>query len=325
MRLLLTGGTGFLGGHLTARLRPDHDVVRLVRRDGGDGDLRGDVLDLDSLTAAMEGCDAVVHAAGGVGHAPADASRMYDVHVTGTENVLAAARSAGVKRVVHVGSSGTVAVSSRPGHVGVETDPDPLEVVARWPYYRAKLFAEQAMLAADDLDVVVLSPSLLLGPGDERGGATRAVRYLLDGDVPAAPPGGISFVDVRDVADAVAEALDRHARGRFLLGAANWTFADFYARIARIAEVPAPAVRLPKATRRLLGLLPGVDPTRLELGPLGGFGRATREDLEFGCYWWWVDSGRARAELGWTPRDPGRTLADTIEHIRAEPHGRGTP
>jgi len=317
VRVLVTGATGFLGTHVTARLGAEHDVVRLVRRGPGGDDVRGDVLDLDALEAAFAGCDAVVHAAGGVSHDPADAGRMYDVHVRGTENVIAAARATGTKRVVHVGSSGTVAVSTRPGHVGVEDDPDPLDVVARWPYYRAKLFAERAMLQADDLDVAVLSPSLLLGPGDVRGGATRAVRRLLDGAVPASPPGGVSFVDVRDVAEAIALALARGVSGRFLLGAANWTFADFFERIARIAEVPAPSVRLPKATRRVLRFLPGIDPTRIDLGPAGAFAGVSREELELACHWWWLDSSRARTELGWRPRDPGLTLAETVADLRA--------
>lgn len=319
MKVLVTGATGFLGTHIVQRLQLDHTVVRLVRRGGPDGDVRGDVLDQSSLEAAFAGCDAVVHAAGAVSHRAADAARMYDVHVLGAENVLAAARAAGIRRLVHVGSSGTVAVSPEPGHVGTETDPEPLDVVARWPYYRAKLFAEQAMLAADDLDVVVLSPSLLLGPGDRRGGATRAVRFLLDGDIPAAPPGGISFVDVRDVAEAVAVVLGGDAKGRYLLGAANWSFAEFYERVARIGEVPAPVVTLPRVTRRLLKLIPGVDPTRLEFGRFGGFGGASREDLEFGCYWWWLDASRARDTLGWRPRDPGETLADTVRDLLAQP------
>jgi dihydroflavonol-4-reductase len=318
VKVLVTGATGFLGEHLVARLRADHDVVRLVRSEVAEGDVRGDVLDPESLRAALDGCDAVVHAAGAVSHKTADASRMYDVHVRGTENLLDAARSQGVGRVVYIGSSGAVAVSDRAGHVADETTPEPLAMVARWPYYRAKLFAEQAMLAVDDLHVVVLSPSLLLGPGDRRGGATRAVRFLLDGDLPAAPPGGICFVDVRDVAEAAAMALiDGKPGRRYLLGAANWSFAEFYERLARVAEVPAPKIRLPRATRRVLDFLPKLDPQRLSLGRLGSFGPVEREDLEFGCYWWWLDATRAREELGWTPRDPTETLVDTVQDLRA--------
>jgi dihydroflavonol-4-reductase len=204
--------------------------------------------------------------------------------------------------------------------VADERTPSPLDVVAKWPYYRSKLFAEQAALEVADLEVVVLSPSLLLGPGDERGTAVRAVQYLLDGEVPAAPPGGICFVDVRDVAEAACSALERGSPGsRYLLGAANWSFAEFYERLARIAEVPAPSLRLPKVTRRVLEFLPKAAPAAFRSGPFAAFGRVGREDLEFGCYWWWVDSSRARDELGFEPRDPGGTLADTVHDLRSRP------
>ena len=101
-------------------------------------------------------------------------------------------------------------MSDQPDFVGTEEGPSPERFIQAWPYYRAKRYAEHLALSAadEDLEVVCLNPSLLLGPGDEPAGAsTHAVRVFLDEGVPIAPPGGISFVDVRDVAQAIGLAI----------------------------------------------------------------------------------------------------------------------
>ncbi len=309
VKVLVTGASGFLGRHLCERLRRDHDVVGLCRRPGSEeGSVAGDVLDPQSLSAPLDGVDALVHAAGAVSHRPEDAEWLYDVHVRGTQNVLAAAQAAGVQRIVHVSSSGTVAVS-RDERPLDESAPEALELVRGWPYYRSKIFAEQLALAAG---AIVVGPSLLLGPGDRDGSSTRAVQLLLDGELPALPSGGLSFVDVRDAADGIARALEQGEPGqRYLLGGSNLTFSAFYERLARAAGVDAPRWRLPSRTRSLLGLLPGALTERLAdrfgLDPI---------ELEMASCFWYVDASRAKQELGWEPRDPGDTLHQTIEYLR---------
>jgi dihydroflavonol-4-reductase len=197
-----------------------------------------------------------------------------------------------------------------------ESSPEPLGVIAGWPYYRAKLFAEQAAQAAG---AIILNPSLLLGPGDTEMSSTGSVKLLLDGALPAVPGGGLSFVDVRDVAEAVALALEHGRPGeRYLLGAANLTLAEYYARLARIADLPAPRITLPAVGGRLLGWLPlGVKQAIADR-----FGADTFE-LEMASHFWYLDSRKAEQELGWTPRDPGETLADTVQDLRARA-GPGT-
>ncbi|MEC7947714.1 MAG: NAD-dependent epimerase/dehydratase family protein, partial [Myxococcota bacterium] len=236
----------------------------------------------------------------------------WDVHVQGTENVLTAARQAGVRRVIHISSSGTIAVSNDPDFVGTEDSPDPLPFVKTWPYYRAKYISEEAALSVDDLDVIVLNPSLLLGPGDALdGGATRSVRMLLDDGVPLPPGGTVAFVDVRDVADAVELCLHRGSPGRrYLLNAANLTWRDFFARLARISGQNEPMAPLPaRFTRRLLRWLPELGKDS-ELG-LGG-ARLSREELELASHHWSCSAARAEEELGWQARDPQATLEETV-------------
>ena len=153
MKYLVTGATGFLGSHLVAALAAGgHEVVSFSRRSGGD------VLDAAAVTKAARGCDGAFHCAGFVSRKPEDAEALYRVHVDGTKTVLAACKEAGVARVVVASTSGTVAISDDPDHVATENDETPIGIISKFPYYRAKLFAERAAL---EMGAVCVNPSLL--------------------------------------------------------------------------------------------------------------------------------------------------------------------
>jgi dihydroflavonol-4-reductase len=237
--------------------------------------------------------------------------------VVGTRTAIEAAHRAGVKRIVHVSTSGTVAVSEDPDHVAVEDDPTPLGLIQRWPYYRTKLFAEQTALELGErlagLTVVVVNPTLLLGPGDVRGSSTDDVRRFLERKIPAVPPGGLSFVDVRDAAATTVTALERGAAGRrYLLGACNLSLRAFFDKLERASGVPAPRLDLPRV-RGLDGLLSRVA-SRLER--VLGTAALDPVSLEMAFCFWYLDASRAEHELDFSPRDPMDTLLDTVEDLR---------
>jgi dihydroflavonol-4-reductase len=324
MRYLVTGATGFLGSHLVrVLLARGAEIVALCRHeepelcDLGVTVARGDVLDGASVRAAAESADGLFHCAGRVSRKPGDAEELYRLHVEGTKTTLDAAKTAGVGRAVIASSSGTVAVSEDPDHIATEDDEAPIGLVQRWPYYRAKLFAEQAALArnAPGFAVISVNPTLLLGPGDERGSSTEDVRLFLERRVPAIPPGGLSYVDVRDAAEALVLAMERGAPGRrYLVGACNVTLREFFARLARISGVRAPVLPMPRAP-----LVQSWAARYLEkaAGALGVPMPVDATSLDMACYYWYLDASRAEEELGWRPRDPITTLADTVKDLRA--------
>jgi dihydroflavonol-4-reductase len=312
MRALVTGATGFLGTHLVRALETSgYEIVPFSRSTGGD------VLDADRVREAAEGCGSVFHCAGKVSRDPADAEMLYRLHVLGTKTVIDASRKAGVKRVVVASSSGTVAVSDDGDHVGTEDDPAPVGIISRWPYYRAKLFAERAALERNGhgLEVISVNPSLLLGPGDLNSSSTEDVRLLLEGGVPAVPAGGLSFVDVRDAAEAMRLAMERGRPGhRYLIGGCNLTVRDFFARVARISGVDSPWLPMPRSraiAREGAALL---DRAAAKVGLRAGPNPVAVEMAQ--CFWY-LDSSKAARELGWTARDPNATLYDTVEDLRA--------
>ncbi len=322
-KVLVTGGTGFLGRHLVAALLEEgHEVVSLVfggaaQSRGRLTEVEGDVLDAESVRRAAAGCEALFHCAGKVSRDPADAELLHHIHVDGTRSALTAARDAGVRRAVVASTSGVVAVSKGPDHVATETSTTPMDLIAAWPYYRSKLFAEMAAfeLRTDAFEVVCVNPSLLLGPGDVLGSSTGDVVDFLERRVPAVPGGGMSFVDARDAALGLLLAWRRGKSGeRYLLAAQNLTMRAFCEKLSRISGVAVPAAQVPKGA--LFGVIGGAVAAKLA-ERLGTKPLVDRVSAEMAQYYWYADSSKARAELGWEPRDAMDTLSDTVADLRA--------
>ena len=322
-RTLVTGATGFLGRHLVTQLREaGHEVVALCRKyepslvDLGAEVRRGDILDAASVRAAAEGCEVLFHCAGKVSRRPEDAEELYRVHVDGTKITLDAARVAGVKRVVLASTSGVVAVTEDADEVRNEEAPTPTELLAKWPYYRSKLYAERAAFdrSGPSFEVVSVNPTLLLGPGDVHGSSTGDVVQFLEKKVPFVPAGGMSFVDARDAAAALILAMEKGRAGeRYLVSAANLTIEAFFGRLSRLSGVQGPRVKTP---RSMLLARAGVGIMERLAKHVPAAGSVDRISAEMAQCFWYVDSSKAQRELGWTARDPGETLAETVEDLR---------
>src|SRR5512138_1519755 len=187
--------------------------------------------------------------AGKVSREQRDARQMYDIHVEGTRVLCDAAKAEGAKTIVLASTSGTIAVTRDGDVIPDETYPQPLEIISRWPYYASKAYQEMAALerfSGKGLRLVIMNPSLLLGPGDERLSSTKVVLDFMARKIGAIPTGGVSFVDARDAASSFRVAMKKGRHGeRYLLGAANWTFSKFFGRLERLTKVSAPWVTLP--------------------------------------------------------------------------------
>ena len=320
-RYLVTGATGFLGSHLAAHLlQQGHEVVALCRNPSAALEklglvvMAGDILDPEAVKAAAAGCEGVFHCAGKVSRKPEDAELLYRTNVDGTKVVVGASKAAGAKRLVLASTSGTIAISKEP-KVWDERAPAPLELIGKWPYYRSKLYAEAAALEqnGEHFQVVSVNPSLLLGPGDLHDSSTGDIKSFLDGEVPVVPAGGLSFVDVRDVAPAMLAAMEKGKPGaKYLLSSANITVDAFLGRLSRISGVERPKMKAPKGML-LAKIGAGLFDQAKKVLPLQG--EIDAVSAEMGQVFWYCDSKRAIAELGFAPRDPNETLADTVADL----------
>jgi dihydroflavonol-4-reductase len=311
------GATGFLGGHVVAALESrGHEVVPVSRTGGGGRARAVDVLDADAVRASAEGCEWAFLCTGKVTRDRDDSEELYRLHVTGTKSALDGLRRAGVRRVVVASTSGTLAVGTDRDRIADEGCRAPLEVIASWPYYRTKLYAEREALAANappDFEVVVVNPSLLLGPGDVRESSTGDVRRFLEGVIPAVPAGGIAFVDARDAAEGMLLAAERGRPGeRYILNAQNLTLAAFFQRLERISGVKAPLLKLPASRPLALGI--GHLFTKA-VRAIGGVPPVSEASIEMGQYFWYCDASKAERELGFRARDPGETLRETVDDL----------
>lgn len=318
-RYWVGGATGFLGSHLVeALLDAGHDVVAVAR---GAGEVHGvevrpvDVLDADAVRESAKGTNGAFLATGRVSRDPADAEALYEANVVATKRALAGLRAAGVPRVVYASTSGTIAISTR-DEVLDETAEAPLELLAKWPYYRSKYYGEREALEANEkntFEVVVVNPSLLLGPGDLRGSSTGDVRNFLEGQILAVPRGGLAVVDVRDAASAMAAAMTRGVAGeRYLLNGANLTFESFFRRLSQISGVPAPRLPLPRSS------FVASSATRLfarAVSKIGGELPMDPTSVEMATHYWYCDSALAAQVLGFSPRELGSTLRDTVNDL----------
>ena len=324
MTYLVTGGTGFLGQHLVRLLLRQEDArVKVLARSPDRGlerqgaeMVQGSVLDPDTLDLACDGVDGVFHLAGRVERELDRAHVLYTLHVSGTRNVIEAAGRAGVKRVVVASTSGTVGVTTDGRTIPDDRSDHATELARGWPYYLSKIYAEKTAVSSArraGVELIQMRPTLLLGPGDHRLSSTRDVLNFLEGNIPIVPPGGLSFVDVRDAAVAFQIAMERgRPDANYLLGAINLTFEAFFERLETISGVSRPRLTVPSraasfGARALSGLMSAIG-QKASIDPIS---------VEMSQHFWYIDWSAAIQDLNFSPRDPNQTLYDTVQWLRA--------
>jgi dihydroflavonol-4-reductase len=320
---LITGGTGFLGSHLVRQLVENGTKdIRVMATsipdwlvDLGVETFEGSITREDDAKRAVEGISEIYHLAGKVSRESKDAREMYQIHVEGTRLLCDAAKSAGVKTIVVASTSGTIAVTKDGDVVPDESYPAPLDLISRWPYYASKSYQEMAALErfnGKGLRLVIMNPSLLLGPGDDRLSSTKVVLDFMARKIAAVPTGGVSFVDARDAAKSFRTAMKKGRHGeRYLIGAANWTFTKFFGRLERLTKVSAPWFALPSQI--------AVTGAQLIDSFFKQWDFASPVEpgaIEMAQHFWYLNCSKAARELGFKPRDPGETLQDTVVYLR---------
>jgi len=267
MKAFVTGATGFVGSAVVrSLLRRGIAVKVLVRRTS---DLRniagldvelfyGDLRDEDKLIVALRGCDTLYHVAAYYSTDEADNKTMYEVNVHGTKAVMRAALKAGVQRVVHTSTIGTIGQPLDGSLATEETQFNLWDTCSH--YVKSKYLAEIVALGMCNygLSVVVVNPCAPVGPRDIKPSSTgqRILDYL-HGKQPSFVPGGINFIHVQDVAEGEVLAAERGRIGeRYILGhrEGNLSLSEFLDLMERVSGMKRPH----KARQRPLVLRLGI-------------------------------------------------------------------
>jgi len=261
-RTLVTGATGHLGANLVRRLLEEGAALRVLLRQGRDTravdglDVErvfGDVRDAAAMHAAVEGCDRVFHCAAKVSTLEDGEREIYETNVLGTRHVLAAARRAGVERVVVTGSFS--AVGHVPGRPSDERDPfDPSAKAL--PYERSKAWVEHECLRAalEGQHVCIAISCAIIGPHDFK--PSRMGRVICDfatGRLRAYIPGGFEFVAARDIVEGHLLAMERGRSGqRYIFSSEFATVDTLMEHLETITGRRRPRLRLPPAVMAAL-------------------------------------------------------------------------
>lgn len=231
-KILVTGGTGFLGSYILKELLNKGYAVRALRRGNtrpAHADQRiewveGDILDVVSLEDAMEGIDIIIHAAAMVSFVKKDRAAMYQVNVDGTANVVNIALEKNISRLVYISS---VAALGRTAHGGQVDEGKKWEESRVNTHYAISKFRAELQVwrgISEGLDAVILNPSTILGYGDWHSGSCAIFRQVYEG-FSWYTPGINGFVGVEDVARATVLLMESEISAeRFIVNGETWPF-----------------------------------------------------------------------------------------------------
>ena len=320
MKVFVTGGTGFIGGHVVRRLLERGDeVVALVRsrekgrelEELGAQLVEGDLSSSDVIREACEGCDAAIHGAAvyKVGIPKSEREAMHDANVRGTERVLDAAWQAAVPRIVYV-STINVFGNTKGEVVDESYEREPGDWVS--VYDETKWLAHQAAKEriGKGAPIVIVQPGGVYGPGDHSE-VGNVIDQTRTGKLRALPFAGLglNLVYVDDVADGILLAHDKGKVGEsYVLGGERATMRQMADKTAAIAGRKPPKRDMPSGVIKLAA------PAGPVVGKLMGFPPNFRELISASDgVTYWAKDDKARSELGYSPRDLDTGLRQTLD------------
>jgi dihydroflavonol-4-reductase len=321
MKALVTGATGFVGAAVARALGCAGWQVRVLVRGASDRSnlqpladvVEGDLADSSSLERALDGCAGLFHVAADYRLGARDPTQLYRTNVEGTRNILNAARSAGVPRIVYTSSVATIGIPPD-GSPGNEQTPVSLSDMIGH-YKRSKYLAEEVArdAARMGVSVVIVNPSTPVGPGDIRPTPTgQLVLDAASGRMPAYVDTGLNIVHVDDVAAGHLLAFEHGKAGeRYILGGEDMTLQTILAQIARLVGRAPPRVRLPYAA-----VLPVAYLAEAFARISGRSGRVTLEGVRMSRKRMFFSSGKAASELGYRWRPPVDAFEDAVRWFR---------
>ncbi len=266
MKVLITGADGMLGSNLTRELLSrGHQVKAFLLPNSPSKSLdglaiekvTGNILKLEELEKAMQGCDAMVHAAANTNIWPSRSEIVRKVNIDGTKNVIAAALNAKLKRLVYIGTANSFGFGSKESP-GDETRSYQSSKYGL-DYMDSKYDAQQLVLKAvkeKQLPALIVNPTFMFGPYDSKPGAGAMIIAIYQQKVPGFAQGGRNYIYVKDVAIAIANGLVQGKVGEcYIAGNENLNYQEAFSKIAKVTGVKAPSIKIAPVFSKAYGML----------------------------------------------------------------------
>jgi dihydroflavonol-4-reductase len=323
-RVLVTGGTGFIGQHLVSALAARDRTVRVLDRrppvcaTPGVEYVAGSVLDSGLVDETLRDADEVYHLAGLPGMWLPNKNDFHAVNFRGTEIVIAAARKRGVARFLHCS---TESILFRPASSREDGSEPSLLPPEQMPgvYTRSKMLAEQsaAQAAAAGFPLVIGTPTMPIGPHDHNlTPPTAMLKQFLHGRIQMYLDFIVNLVDVRDVATGLILAMERGQTGqRYILGGESISLKKILRLMETISGRHTLAIPVPgKIAEMAAGMLEFISDHVTHTPPSG-----TAEGVRIALRATELSIEKARKELGYAPRPVEPALRDTIAYLLGKP------
>lgn len=319
MRILVTGGNGFIGSTVVRKLCEKGETVRCTLRETSRLErLKGldyekaiaDIRDPESLRAAIKDCDAVIHCASLSNWKDLGSPELESIVIGGTRNLLELLQGTHI-RMVYVSSAAALGAGQTASEIRNTESPFNLDP-KKYRYGACKAEAEQLCLDAvqqHETDVVIVNPVETYGPGDTADVTASTLREFSSGPVCLICKGGTAVAHVEDVAKGIVAALEKGGKGKkYILGGDNVSIAEMAAITQQCAEKHYPTLLVPTfVLRGFVGLFSIIRIRALE--PI-----LTR--YRYATHYWYYDNTRTLDELCVTFRSAEETIADTVRWLR---------
>lgn len=317
MKVLITGGTGYIGSRLAYRLSQSYDVVCLTRTNKRVGDLptvHGDILDPKKLKSVLKSIDMVIHCAGALGHWQNTNDFIYKVNVTGTENIVQESILSSVQYFIHVSTCGvTGPLGPQPVNENHPCEPSN-------EYQRTKLLGEKKALALAkpaQFPLSVIRPTFVMGHGDPhklnlfKMIKKRIFFYIGNGESTLHP------VDIEDLLDAFELMMkNKPLNETYIIGGQRPLSMHHIAEaIARECKVSPPKIHIPISIAKNAAILSEYFSKAFKKSPILTVSRVMMMSRH-----WGYDISKSVKELGYNPQ---KSFTETVHQASKYYHDHG--